>query len=127
MEYQKIMSLINEIEFKDGSTRSLAMSLSFHVSIDEAWQFARTVAEKYGKDFERNNVIEYLNSLSETESHVVVSSNIAESSINSKIRKHLSEGKSVSETSKILSISYQRVKNIQKMDIKKVSTTKEDK
>ena len=127
MEYQAIMKSINEITFKDGSTRSLAMSISSYVGIDQAWQFARTVVKIYGKNFERNDVIEYLNSLNETEFPMIrVPSNITEGSVNSKIRQHLQEGKTVSEISKILSISYQRAKNVQKMDTKKTSTVKEN-
>jgi hypothetical protein len=103
------------------------MSVSSSVGIDQVWQFARTVVKIYGKNFERNDVIEYLNSLNETEFPMIrVPSNITEGSVNSKIRQHLQEGKTVSEISKILSISYQRAKNVQKMDTKKTSTVKEN-
>jgi len=127
MNYQEIKKNIHEIEFKEGNSRSLAMSLSSCVGIAEAWEFAKEVAEKYGKNFEKKDVIEYLDlKEGKASSHKVDAKNNTQiNSLNSKIRQFLSEGKTVSEISKLLSISYQRVKNVQKREANKISVAKE--
>lgn len=117
MDYQEIKKRIAEIEFKEGNTRSLAMSLSSFIDLPDAWQFARSIIAKYGANFEREDIIQYLNLVDV--SHQDSSSS---SSINSKIRQFLSEGKTVSEIAKLLSISYQRTKNVQKIQLKKSQT-----
>ncbi len=113
-----LVSEIDNIVFKEGSVRSLALTIKKIVGDENAWNIARQVGDKYGKDFTRENALEYIKSLQKTtvkeaKAQVKAQKSTGDSK-NGKIRAMIAEGISIADIAKAVGVKYQRAKNVEK-------------
>lgn len=145
---QKLETLADTIVCKPGSVRSLAKKVESILKTEEvgdpgkkAFDFAREVNEKFGEDFTQEDAkrhfVVYFGSTAtkkSTKKTTTTKKEVKEFSPkakgivnndalskNERIRNLLSMGYGISQISKEMKLSYQRVKNVKKKDEEKKS------